>query len=48
MREGATARDLDQRFLIEDGNARIEADRQELEREIFRLKKQIKGLKSAL
>jgi hypothetical protein len=48
MREGATAQDLDRRFKIEDRIARIEADRQVLEGEIFLLKKEIKGLKSAL
>lgn len=48
LREGATARDLDERFKVEDEIARIEADRQELEGKIFRRKKAIKGMKSTL
>jgi hypothetical protein len=48
LREGATARDLDNRFKLEDEIGRIEASRQELAGQIFRLKAEIKGLKSAL
>jgi hypothetical protein len=46
LREGATARDLDDRFRIEDQISEIEVERQVMEGQIFRLKAEIKGLKN--
>jgi hypothetical protein len=47
LREGSTARDLDNRFRLEDRISEIEVVRQVLEGNIFRLKVEIKTLKNA-
>jgi hypothetical protein len=46
LREGETARDLDDRFRLEDRISEIEVDRQVLEGQIFRLKAETKTMKT--